>query len=54
MSPMIASARLNRPPAPMPWTPRKIASHVIEAAKAHRTEPITKIVIAARKNGLRP
>ena len=54
MSPMIASASENSPPAPMPCTARNAASWYIECAHAQAAEPATKMVIAARKNGLRP
>ena len=54
MSPMIASASENRPPAPMPWNARNAASWYIEVAKPHSTEPSTKMVIAVRKSGRRP
>ena len=54
MSPMIASAKVNRPPAPMPWKARNAASMYIEFDSPHSAEPITKIVMASMKNGLRP
>jgi hypothetical protein len=54
MSPMMASASENRPPAPMPWIARKAASWYIDPAKEHIAEPRMKIVMAAMKNFLRP
>ena len=54
MSPMMASARENRPPAPSPCTARKAASWYIDWANAQAAEPRTKMVMAVRKNGLRP
>ncbi len=54
MSPMMASASENRPPAPSPWKARKNASWSIEVAKVHRIEPTMKIEIAVVKNFLRP
>ena len=54
MSPMIASASENRPPAPRPWKARNAASWYIEVARVHSTEPITKSEMASRKNGRRP
>ena len=54
MSPMIASASDIRPPAPRPWKARNAASSIIEVEKVQATEPTTKMVIAARKYGLRP
>jgi hypothetical protein len=54
MSPMIASASENRPPAPRPCTARKAASSYIDVAKPQASEPRMKIEIAVRKNGLRP
>jgi len=54
MSPMIARAIENRPPAPSPCTARKAASMYIDVAKADSAEPAIKMEIAARKNGLRP
>jgi len=54
MSPMMASAREKRPPAPRPWTARKPASIGIEVANVHRIEPNRKITMAAVKNLLRP
>ena len=41
-------------PAPMPWIPRKMMSWIIEPEAPQRTEPMTKIVIPARKIFLRP
>jgi hypothetical protein len=54
MSPMIESASENRPPAPSPWKARKAASMYIDVAKADAAEPMMKMLIASRKNGLRP
>jgi hypothetical protein len=54
MSPMMASANVNRPPAPMPWKARKPASSYIEVARVHSIDPTTKIEMAAMKNRLRP
>ena len=55
MSPMIASASENKPPAPSPWKARKPASIGIwEVANVHRIEPNRKITMAAVKNLLRP
>jgi hypothetical protein len=51
---MIASASENSPPAPIPCTARKAASWYMFWASPHRAEPMTKTVIAVRKNGLRP
>ncbi len=48
MSPMIASARDIRPPAPRPWKARNAASSYMELAKVQASEPTTKIEIAAR------
>ena len=54
MSPMIASASENRPPAPRPWNARNAASMYIDVENEHSAEPTMKIVMAMRKNGLRP
>ena len=54
MSPMMASASDNSPPAPMPWTARKAASSYIDWDRPHSAEPTMKMTIAKRKNGLRP
>ncbi len=54
MSPMIASAIENRPPAPMPWIARNAASSYMERDRPHSAEPAMKTEIAKRKNGLRP
>ena len=54
MSPMIARARENNPPAPSPWIARKTASDGIDHARVHSIEPMVKIEIAKMKNGLRP
>ncbi len=54
MSPMIASASDIRPPAPMPWNARNPASSVIEVANEQAAEPAMKMLMAARKKGLRP
>ena len=54
MSPMMARASEKRPPAPRPWTARKLASIGIEVANEHRIEPNRKMTIAAVKKGLRP
>ena len=54
MSPMMASANANRPPAPRPWKARKAASDPIDQEKAHSADPIVKMVMAMMKNGLRP
>lgn len=51
---MIVSARENSPPAPSPWTARKAASCHISWASPHNAEPMTKTVMAVRKNGRRP
>ena len=48
MSAMIASASDIRPPAPMPCTARNAASSYIDVEKLDASEPITKMVIAAR------
>jgi hypothetical protein len=54
MSPMIARASENRPPAPRPWTARNAASIGIEVANEHSTDPSTKIVMAVTNHFLRP
>ncbi len=54
MSPTIVRASENRPPAPRPCTARNAASSYIDDAKPQSADPITKIVMAARKNCLRP
>src|SRR5947207_8574447 len=54
MSPMIASASENSPPAPRPWTARNAASMYIDVANAQAAEPMRKMEIAVRKRGLRP
>ena len=54
MSPMIARASENRPPAPRPWIARNAASSYIDRDSPHSTEPTMKIEMAKRKNGLRP
>ncbi len=54
MSPMIASARDIRAPAPSPWMPRYTARVYIESASVHSRDPNTKITMPMTKNGLRP
>ena len=54
MSPTIASARENSPPAPRPWTARNRASSVMEVANELSTEPSTKMPMAVENSGLRP
>jgi hypothetical protein len=54
MSPMIASASEKRPPAPTPCNARNAASMYMDVDNPHSAEPITKMVIAIMKNGLRP
>ncbi len=54
MSPMMASASENRPPAPRPWYARNAASMYIDVENAQAAEPVMKMVIAIKKNGLRP
>ena len=54
MSPMIASARDIRPPAPRPWKARNPASMYIDVARPQSAEPVMKIVIAIMNSGLRP
>jgi hypothetical protein len=54
MSPMIASTRVNRPPAPSPWKARNAASWYIEVAKVHSTEPMMNTEIANMKSFFRP
>ena len=54
MSPIMASANANRPPAPRPCKARMAASDPIDQAKAHRADPMVKMVMAMMKNGLRP
>lgn len=54
MSPMIVSASDIRPPAPRPCSARNAASSYIDVATVHSTEPMTKMPMAERKNGLRP
>ena len=54
MSPTIASASENRPPAPRPCTARKAARLNIEVANVHRTDPKMKIEMAMMNSFLRP
>lgn len=55
MSPMIARASENRPPAPpMPWKARKAASMYIDVDSVQSAEPAMKTAMAKMKNGLRP
>ncbi len=54
MSPMIASARENKPPAPTPWMPRKAASSYIDRDSPHSAEPTMKMPMAPSMNALRP
>ena len=54
MSPMMASASGNRPPAPMPWNARNAASMYIEVARPHSADPTMKMVIAIMNSFLRP
>ena len=54
MSPTIARASENRPPAPRPCSARKPASWYMLVANEHAAEPMMKMLIAVRKNGLRP
>ena len=54
MSPMIARASENRPPAPRPCTARKAARLNIDVAKVHRIEPKMKIEMAMMNSRLRP
>jgi hypothetical protein len=54
MSPMMASASENRPPAPSPWKARKVASWYIDVANPHSAEPMTNSEIARMKKRRRP
>ena len=54
MSPMMASASENKPPAPSPWYARNAASMYMDVENAHAADPVMKMVIAMRKKGLRP
>ena len=54
MSPMMARARLNGRPRRCPGPRGTQHSWIIESAKGAHDRPMTKIVMAVRKNGLRP
>ena len=54
MSPMIARASENRPPAPRPCTARKAARLNIDVAKVHSIDPKMKIEMAMMNSFLRP
>ncbi|SKZ64200.1 Uncharacterised protein [Mycobacteroides abscessus subsp. abscessus] len=54
MSPIVVSARVNRPPAPSPCRARNAASSYIDVASEHSSDPTMKIEMASRKKGLRP
>jgi hypothetical protein len=54
MSPMIASASENRPPAPRPWKARNAASWYIDCARPESADPITNSEIARMKKRRRP
>ena len=42
------------PPAPRPWTARKVISSVMEADRPDSADPARKMMIAAMKNFFRP
>ena len=52
--PTIASVSGKRPPAPTPWTARKMTSCIMFCARPQSAEPTRKIEIATMNSGLRP
>ncbi len=54
MSATMVSASDIRPPAPSPCSARNAASSYIDWENVQASEPITKMVMAEMKNGLRP
>ena len=54
MSPMIASTKVNSPPAPMPCTARNAASMYIDVANEHSADPAMNTEIANMNSFLRP